>query len=369
MLKLIELNYHYHGEFDSPAQVLARHRLSDGYAEPLSGRIDIKMIKHLNYAGEKRSGKIQYHFFKSRNSFWYIPLKSHRFIMNKKPDVILIQGLVFVLQVIALRIMSGKKCCIIAQHHGERPFKGLKGFLQKIADRCIDAYLFSSLENAEKWLTSKTIRSADKCYEVLAASTYFTKQDKQESKNALGITGDYNFLWVGRLDANKDPITVLKGFEQYLHINSRAKLYMIYQTEELLNKVKCLIGRSSILQASVILKGKTAYHELPAWYSACDFYLSGSHRESCGYSLLEAMACGCIPVVPAIPSFKAITSRGKYALLYEPGNSTQLFQMLMQSEHLPRESFSGSVENHFRDKLSFDAIADGLYAVSTALCK
>ena len=53
--------------------------------------------------------------------------------------------------------------------------------------------------------------------------------------------------------------------------------------------------------------GRLPHERLAAYYSAADIFVSGSHREGSGYALIEAMACGAIPCVTDIPSFRAIT--------------------------------------------------------------
>ena len=39
-------------------------------------------------------------------------------------------------------------------------------------------------------------------------------------------------------------------------------------------------------------------------YSAADLFVVGSHHQGSGYALMEACACGAVPVVTAIPTFR-----------------------------------------------------------------
>ena len=226
MIRVVDIVYYYHNEFNSPRQVLDKHSPSLGFADFLSGQFQIQFVKHLNYEGfEKIRGKT-YAFFKSRNRFWHIPLKTHRYIKSQHPDIVIVEGLVFPLQIIFLKLTLGKTSRIIVQHHGEKPFNGIKVLFQKIADRNIQAYLFTSIKNATEWINRAVIRNPDKCREVLESSTYFKRQDKLKSQARLGISGIYNFLWVGRLNKNKDPLTVLKAFKKYGLFHPNARLYM-----------------------------------------------------------------------------------------------------------------------------------------------
>jgi Glycosyltransferase len=366
LIKFIHLNYHYHKEFSTPEEVIGKHKLSSGFVNYIKRQVNFISVKHLNYNGERIVDGVSYFFFRSRNRFWYIPFKTHRFIEKESPEIILIEGFVFPIQVMALRLSLGRKCKIIAQHHGEKPFRGIKRFIQGIANRSIDAFIFTSLGNAKEWIDKKVINK-NKCYEVLSASTDIIPLHRQESKGKLAMLGNDNFLWVGRLNANKDPLTVLAAFEKYSIKIPSAKLYMIYQTEELLPEIKRRISKSETLNHSVILVGKKDHNELADWYSAADFFISGSHSEGSGYALVEAMTCGCIPVVTNIPSFNKITGEGKYGILYEAGNTEDLYQKLLQLKALSGENYSTAVLHHSKEQLSYKAIADQLYRLCLQL--
>ena len=181
-----------------------------------------------------------------------------------------------------------------------------------------------------------------------------------KSQTRVGISGIHNFLWVGRLNKNKDPLTVLKAFKKYGLYHPNARLYMIYQDEDLLEEVKNKVLQSIVLEDAVKLIGKVEHRELPYWFSAANFFISGSHSEGSGYALLEAMACGCIPVVTAIPSFEKITEKGKYGYLFPPGNVEALALLLENLNNLPIEKERQKIEKYFREKLSFKSIAESL---------
>lgn len=367
MIKIAELNYHCHTEFNRPEQAVEKHALSSGFIHFIKQRVELVLVKHLNYFGQSTIEDIRYAFFKSRNKFWYIPFSTHRFIKKEKPDVILVQGFVFVLQVMALRLLMGKNCIILVQHHGEKPFTGIKGFFQRCADRCINGYLFTAIGNADIWLSKKVISDKNKCFTILSASTNFTIRDKDVCKKITGINGEKNFIWVARLNSNKDPFTVLKGFELYCTVNPAARLYMIYQTEELLEYCKAMVAASPLLKQAVHLIGKKEHHELEDWYNAADFYISGSHSEGSGYALVEAMACGCVPVVTQIPSFTQITGSGKYGFLFEPGNITDLYQKLQDTDTINLQQYAQSVHEYSKTSLSYKAVADQIFQLASKL--
>ena len=367
MIKLLDLTYYSNMEYTEPAQLIAAQRAALGFLSGIKQLLKIEIVKHSHFCGSSVVDGTRYTFFKRDNRFFSIPFKTHTYLKGQNPDVVLVQGLIFPLQIMFLRFSLPEKCKIIVQHHGEKPFKGIKRVIQRLADHDIDAYIFTSKGNSEPWLKKKIISSPCKVFEVLEASTYFKKRSKEDAKRALGITGDLNFLWVGRLNANKDPLTVLTAFERYLQINKNAKLFMIYQEDDLIDAVKMLINKSSNLQKAVGLVGEIEHSRLESWYNMADFYISASHSEGSGYALLEAMACGCVPVVTDIPSFRTITDDGKYAFLYSAGDGEGLFNILKEIERVDYQEYSTGVQNHFLNELSFDSIAKKLNQVCSAV--
>ncbi|MBS1742136.1 MAG: glycosyltransferase family 4 protein [Bacteroidetes bacterium] len=358
MIKVINIVYYCHNDYDHPKQVLAKHAPSLGFVPFIKDRIDIQFVKHLNFEGIEKADDVTYAFFRSINRFWFIPFTTHRYIKKQSPQVIIVEGMIFPLQVIFLKLMLGKRVKIIVQQHNDRPFSGIRRICQRLADQCIDRYIFTSLQDAQEWVDTKIIKSINKCNEVLEASTYFQKKDKTASRQKTGVSGTYSFLWVGRLDPVKNPMVVLRAFQEYLHVNTDARLYMIYQSGSEINRVEKIISENKELKAAVKLVGKIAHDELEYWYSAADFYISGSSREATNYSLLEAMACGCIPIVTDIPSFRKITGEGESGLLYPAGNVAALVQIFKNLHAINREQFSAEVLHYFKTNLSFKNIAD-----------
>jgi glycosyltransferase involved in cell wall biosynthesis len=369
MIRLIDLNYYYHSDISDPREVIRLHWPSIGYADFIKDKLSIQMIRHMNFEGEKNREGVNYRFFRSKNKFFHIPFRTHRFIKKCRPDIVLIQGFIFPVQIIALKWTLGKHVKIMVQHRGGTPFTGIKKIFQRLADKYISTYLFTGTNNAQDWISAGIISNPEKCRDLLAASTGFSRLNKLQCQSEIGIDGEKNFLWVGRLITGKDPLTVLSAFEQYLPYYPQARLIMIYQTEELLPEIKMKLDHNGALKNSVCLMGSIPHERLQQWYSAADYYISGSHKESCGFTLLEAMACGCIPVVPHIPSFQEITENGKFGLLFEAGSVPSLLKKLLDLQQLNKNQMSRSVEKHFNNALSFHAIAGNLFSICGKLTK
>ncbi len=356
-MKIVSTSYTNTPGFNDPLSWLKRIDFYTGILEQLATRHEVHSIEQINYQGELQQQRVLYHFLDFKKSNPYFPLKLHRFIRALNPDIVLVNGLIFPLQLIQLRRKLGRRVKIIVLHRGENPARGLKRLFQKAADRCTDAYLFTSAGFGQAWAAAGIISNRNKIHEVIQASSVFKPMDKTTAREIVSIKGSPVFLWVGRLDANKDPLTVVKAFIQFARFEPGAVLYMIYQSEELLDDIKELTDSHAGAATPVILVGKLAHDTLQHWYNAADFIISGSHHEGSGIAVCEAMSCGCVPVLTDIISFSKMTGPGRCGLLYEPGNTAALLQVLMQTKNMDMEAERAKVLHQFKTEYSFEAVA------------
>lgn len=361
-IHLVEVNYHHHAEYDNPASVISKHRPSNLVLESLKHKIRLTLFKHTSFTGDLQNDQIGYRFFKGNSSFYHIPGKTHDQIRKENPDMVLVQGFIFPIQVIMLRRKLGKRCRIFLQHQGDLP-GGKKIWLQRLADRSVDGYFFRSKDNARIWLKSRVIRDPEKVHELPDASTWFSRVDKQLARKETGLRGSPSFLWVGRLDNNKDPLTVLRAFELLLARNQQAKLYIISPGGELFQDVMKAIGENQIMKDGIKYIGEVPHESMQTWFSAADYYIASSHHEGGSYALLEAMACGCIPIVSAIPAAMQMTGHGKAGYSFIPGNSHSLFNVLTALDQNQVPELSDKTLYHFTRTLSPDAAADRLFDI------
>jgi len=368
-IRIVEISFNYSSQFNDPNSLIEAYKGGFGYIKYIKEKFDLHVVEHMNFEGTLKVDGVPWYFFKSRNKFWYIPFKTLRHLKRLKPDIVFHQGMNFPIQVIAMYLWLPKRTKIVLQNHFEEPYKGIKKIFQRVADKFIDAYVFTSYGNAKSWIDSKVISDPGKCHEVFEGSSYFTKQDKRESQNKTGMHGDNNFLWVGRLMPRKDPLTMLAGFEKYLDVNPEAKLYMIYGDDELLGDVKRFLQKNEELNNAVHLTGKLPQNELQDWYNAADFYLSASLGDATSFALVESMACGCIPIATDIPSFIKITDNGRYGILYQAGSPDDFFEKLCTLKNINREQLSESILEYFNSNLSFKSIADNLVSIFNELVK
>ena len=360
-MKYVFAGYVYTGEYNSPEAWLERIKAYTGILQALAKQNVVISIQQINYEGEYGKDRVKYYFKRFKSS--YFQSRQHQFIKSLEPDVVIIQSFNHPLEVIQLRLLLGKRAKIIIHNHAELPFTGIKKYLQRLADKYIDAYLFASHNMGLGWVQKGNIRSGDKIHEVMEVSSAFSPIDKHLARQKTGISDGLIFLWVGRLNENRDPLTVLKAFLEFARSKPLAKLFMVYHTEELLNEVKEMINGSR----AVTLIGKVPHMELQYWFSSADIILSGSHYEGSGTAVCEAMSCGCMPIVTDIDSFRMITDNGKCGILYEAGNTRALLDAFHKIDKIDITEKQKASLDYFRSNLSFEAIASRIQEIAESL--
>jgi len=366
-MRFIFLSYNYSPDIKSPEDWVNRINFYVGSLECLSRTNEIIRIEQINYEEDFIHNGVQYFCVKSSKNKNYFPVKLHRFVKSLHPDIVVVSSFNFALQVIQLRLSLGKKVKIIVQNHAERPFAGIKKYLQKIADKYINAYFFASRITASEWVNNGNIASVKKVHEIMEVSSVFYPVDKIFARSKTRVSGDPVFLWAGRLNENKDPVTVVNAFLKFTAIQPRARLYMIYQTTELLNEVKKLVSENKSSKDSIILVGRVPHSEMLYWLNSADFLISGSHYEGSGTVICEAMSCGCVPIVTDIPSFKVITGNGVCGFLYEAGNENALFSAMTHAVQTAGAPMRNKIIEHFKKELSFETIARKIQEAVVAL--
>ena len=363
-MRIVFLSYSYSPDISSPREWTERLKYYVGWSELLAKKHTVIRVDQINYEGIFSHNNIQYYCFNPRQKINYLPWKLHRSVRGLKPDIVVVSSFMYPLQIIQLRACLGSNVKIIVQHHAEKPFKGIKKIIQHFASRHVDLYFFVSKETGNHWVNNHNLVSDKKIMEFPEVSSGFYPFDKISARAITNLSGSPAFLWVGRLNQNKDPILAVKGFLLFAESHPEARLYMIFQTDELLKEITSLLpGKNK--NCPVVLLGKKPHLELLFWFNSADYYLSASHYEGSGTALCEAISCGCIPIVTDIPPFRAIL--GKSGLLYEPGNKNSLLSAFYQTSRLPIDERKQDLLNRFESELSFSAIAEKFQKIVQSL--
>jgi glycosyltransferase involved in cell wall biosynthesis len=351
--------------YNDPKKWIKRIRAYGGVLEALGVNNQVISMEQINYDGEYFKNNVAYKFIPVSKFDLYFPFKQHRYIKRLKPDVVFIQSLHFPFQVILLRLMLGRKVKIMVQNHAEEPFAGIKKNLLRFSEKYVNAYLFVSKNMGLNWVAKGNLTSPKKIHEVMELSSIFYPVDRKVARERTGITETDAFLWVGRLNANKDPLTVIKAFLKFAAQNAGACLYMLYHTEDLLPEIKVLLSNAPNA-AAIKLVGNKPNGELLYWYNSVDFVVSGSHYEGAGTAVCEAMSCGCVPVITDIFSFRMMTDNGAIGLLYKPGNEPELLATLIKTHQIDIEEQRNKALAYFKSRLSFEAIAQDIQDIAAS---
>ncbi len=353
-MRIVFLSYNYSPDIHSPKEWIDRIKFYVGWLECLAKEHTVIRVDQVNYEGDFTHNDVQYYCVNDGRKKNYFPKKLHGFVKSLQPDVVVVSSFLFPLQLIQLRHSMGNKVKLIVQHHAEKPFTGIKKRVQQMASRRIDAGIFASKDIGTEWVQKGNLHPGIKLFEIVGGSSVFHPIVKETAKQKTQIAGSTVFLWVGRLNQNKDPLTAIKAFLKFTEMEPAARLYMIYHTADLLPEINKLFVEK-VGNNPVMLIGKIQHSELLYWYNSADFFLSASHYEGSGTALCEAMSCGCIPIVSNIPSFRMIN--GNCGLLFEPGNEQSLFSSLQHAMQLNVEEKRNEALHHFKTELSFEAIA------------
>ncbi len=354
-MRIVSLQY-IHNDYNEPLQWLDRIDFYTGIFEQMTKQAEVHSFYHTKYCGTLKKNNVFYHFTGLQGLSLIFPVAFHRQVKKLNPEVIFIQGFHHPFQALLLSLTLGSKIKIFIHHHAERPLRFHKKYLQQFLDKFIIGYFFTSVELAKPWIDKGQIASESKVTEVMECSSIYHPMDRELAKQKVNVNGEKNYLWVGRLEPNKDPITLVNAFIKFLTTQPQAHLYVIYQQDDLLREVSSLAEN----YPNIFLIGKQDKEQLQHWYNSADFIISTSHYEGSGIAVCEAMSCGCVPILTSIPSFRWMTDGGTCGLLFEKGNVESLLQALMKSKQINLAEERNKTIKVFQNSLSFKAIAEGM---------
>jgi glycosyltransferase involved in cell wall biosynthesis len=354
--------------YADPESWLKRINFFATLLEQMARVADIKSVHCINYSGALTINRVEYHFLKQTTLQLTIPVGLHNYILMLNPDVVIVHGLLYSWQTLWLRWQLPNTIPIVVQHHSETPLRHYRSVLQKIADRFVDAYFFPSLEQVRPWVDRRQIKSIEKVYEVMEVPSVFHPVERELARSMTKVVSSIVYLWVGRFDENKDPITLIKAFIPFARNNSSVSLYVIYQRDELIEHVKKLFAEAPDVSGRIFLVGKVDHDQLLHWFNSADFIISTSHYEGMGVAVTEAMSCGCIPILSDIPSFRRMTNSGECGLLFKAGDVTNLETTLNKSLSLDLPVQKEKTLTLYRDNLSAEAISNRMLSVIAKVC-
>lgn len=365
------VTYFYDDHLDTGQALLRQYYTIVGWAEALHREgVDVTVICRFKENSRLEINGVKYIFIndglgtilKARK----IPIRFLRKVAALQADIIHLHHFTLSVQTLLLRWLVKKNTVIVIQHHGGKTIRNWKMRVHNRLNNVADGYFFTTVEQGRDWFQNR--KQHRKIMAVMEGGTFFNYdtrdlnrnnayRDRTIARTKTGISGSPVFLWVGRLDDNKDPLTVLDGFEILLQQIPEATLYMIYDDKPLEVAVKKTIARSELLKKRVQLLGAVPHSEIETYYHGADYFVLGSHYEGSGYALSEALRCGCIPVITDIPSFRMMTDEGRLGALWQTDNKLSFVEAAKKAISKPIQAEGNYCINYYNHNLSFEAIA------------
>ncbi len=112
------------------------------------------------------------------------------------------------------------------------------------------------------------------------------------------------------------------------------------------------------LSGRVAFLGELSAAAVPALLSENEVYVSASRSDGASLSLLEAMACGLLPIVSRIAANEAWLSHGEGGLLFEPGDPAGLADRVLELRARPDLARRAGAINRRRVAESADRAAN-----------
>jgi glycosyltransferase involved in cell wall biosynthesis len=364
-LRIVQLNLAYSAALDTPSALLERYHTLTGWADAVQrAGADVVTVQRYAVDAEITHGACRVLFVRDEGeaiaTAWSTCQRSIDAVTALQADVVHVNGLMFPGAIAALRRRLTPNAGIAVQDHSGSiprpwpwPLHWLKRRRWQNAFACVDAFAFTSRELAEQWYAVGLPRAAT-ILELPEAGTTVAPVAHEDAIARTGVRASPAIVWVGRLDHNKDPLTVLSALEIALPRLPDARAWMIYEDAPLEAALAARIAASPTLHDRVTLVGAVPHDQIAWWLSAADIFVSGSHHEGSGYSLIEAMACGVMPCVTSIPAFRALT--GGQGALFTVGDPDACAAALVDLAARDREFERAAIRRHVAEALSWEQI-------------
>ena len=351
-VSIVQVNYVFDETLADPDALLARYTTLSGWSDALlaAGARRAAVVQRFRRDARVTRGGVEYIFVRG-------DLRAA--VAGAAADVVHVNGLAFAAQTWRLRRALPSATAIVVQNHsdtgpmGRAPVQRLVG---RLARGAADAFLFAADEHVDRWRRAGFIAPGQATYQVMEASTRVAPVDRDAARSATGVAGAPAALWVGRLNANKDPLTVLAAFERAIDALPRATLTMIYSEDDLLREVRALLAPATALAERVRLVGRVPHEHLASFYSAADLFVLGSRHEGSGYAVIEALACGASPIVTDIPTFRLLTANGSCGALWPAGDADACARAIAAVAGRDLAAERRRVLDHFERHVSWAAV-------------
>lgn len=370
-LRILQVNCVIDAEGRDPAALLEAWPTVPAIATAVArAGADVTVLQASRSAAEYRQQGVTYRFvpeprLRRRSGPGLLQWRLSAAVRREAPDVVHFNGLDFPCHAHAI-CRAGVP--VLVQDHASDPDARI-GRLRGWGFSAAAAAAFTSSAQAEPFLKRGQLPAGIPIFAIPESSSSFTAGNREKARRETGAFGDPALLWVGHLNANKDPLTILHAVRKALPALPDLQLWCAFIGAELLPDVENILREDTRLAAHVHLLGRVSHDQVQSLCRACDFFLLGSRREGSGYALLESLACGVTPIVTNIPAFEALTGGGQVGALVPVGDADAFAAAILSLAQRPREDLRAKVLDHFARNLSFGAVGARLIEAYAAIAK
>lgn len=358
MLHVAQISFFVDPQRRAPAQLLQDWPTLVDVAEATQqAGARVSVVQACAHSERLTRNGVDYHFFTADLAAPTVANTRglQKLVSDLQADVFHVHGLGFPRDVSVLASMI-PDVPILLQDHADRPPRIWRRPRWRRAFATAAGVAFCAMEQSRPWTAAGLIDKATPIYEISESSSRFSPGEQSQARARTQLGGDPCLLWVGHLNSNKDPLTVLSGVSLAVRELPNLQLWCCFGSAPLRAEITHKVEADPRLKGRVHLVGAVAHSEIELLMRAADFFVQGSHHEGSGYALLEALACGLPPVVTDIPSFRTLTGGGAVGRLWPRGNAQAFAAALLSIEAQPRESLRAQVREHFNRSLSFEAL-------------
>lgn len=338
------------------AQVIARWpSLADVAEAAASAGTQISVVQAATWSEQLTHQGIDYHFVDVRG---LRPRARGRRIGELldalRVDLLHVHGLGFPEEAFALAQRLPQPPLLLQDHANRPPRRWWRRWQWRQRYRNVAGVAFSAPQLAWPFAAAGVLAPTTRLFAIPESSCRFRPGDRAQARAETGVHGYPAVLWVGHLQEGKDPLTALEGVALAAQRLPGLQLWCAFGTSPLLAQVRARIEHDARLAGRVHLLGAVPHARIERLMQAADLFVSASRGESCGYAALEAMACGTVPVLTDIPSFRALIGDEPIGHLWPVGNARALADALLAAtlERTP----PARVRAHFDAELSFTAL-------------
>ena len=271
-LHVVQISFFRDAEERLPSQLLqAWPSLVDIAEAACAGETRVTVVQASSHSARLERGGVRYHFLPFGEAEQGATGNEGlgELLANLVPDALHVHGLGFARDVLSLSSLA-PGVPIILQDHADKPPRFWRRGLWRRELAAAAGVAFCARTQARPFVDAGLLSMHTPLYEIPESTSRFTPADSREARRQTGLAGNPALLWVGHLNDNKDPLTVLDGVSAAAQELPELQLWCCFGTAPLLVDVQKRIAEDSRLRSRVRLIGQVPHEMIERLMRAAD---------------------------------------------------------------------------------------------------